>query len=57
MECSKAARRRRQMGRRGVNEDTNQNVDRNKQTRCAEKRPYEIHIVPSPQQTLGLICS
>jgi hypothetical protein len=44
MERSKAARRRRQMGRRGVDENSDQNVNRNEQTGRAEKSSYETHI-------------
>jgi len=44
MEQRYIARRRRQMGRRGVDEDPDQNVDPNEKASCAEKGFQKLHL-------------
>jgi hypothetical protein len=47
MERPYSERRCRQVGRRGVDEDTNQNVDNDDKASCAKEGSYEIHLTPS----------
>jgi hypothetical protein len=44
MERQYAERRRRQMGRRRIDEDTDQNVDCDQKPICAEKGLYKSHL-------------
>jgi hypothetical protein len=48
MDRPQTARRRRQMGRRGVKEDTDQDVDHDENARCAEKGFQKAHINSPP---------
>ena len=47
MECSYGECRRRQMGRRGVDEDTDQKVDRDDNAPSAKERPDKVHPTSS----------
>jgi hypothetical protein len=54
MECPYSERSRRQVGRRGVDEDTDQNVDHDDNALCAKEGLKVIHLTSS-LRTLELL--